>query len=49
MFTYIFSKSIGERAVVYSPGMPFFVAAGMLLASVVLAERVTRPTAPATG
>ena len=44
MFTYIFSRSIGERAVVYSPGMPFFVAAGMLLACLLLAERFTRST-----
>jgi DHA1 family tetracycline resistance protein-like MFS transporter len=32
LFTYIFSKSIGAGAPVHLPGMPFFVAAGMLVA-----------------
>ncbi len=32
LFTYIFSKSIGANATVHLPGMPFFVAAGMLVA-----------------
>jgi MFS transporter, DHA1 family, tetracycline resistance protein len=44
LFTYIFSLSIGAHAVIHSPGMPFFVAAGMLLAGLVVAELVTRPT-----
>jgi DHA1 family tetracycline resistance protein-like MFS transporter len=32
LFTYIFSVSIGARAPVHLPGMPFFVASGMLVA-----------------
>lgn len=48
LFTYIFSKSIGTNAVVHAPGMPFYVAAGMLLASLVIAERVTRQRGAAT-
>jgi DHA1 family tetracycline resistance protein-like MFS transporter len=43
LFTYIFSKSIGEHAVIHSAGMPFYVAAGMLLAALVVAEIATRP------
>jgi DHA1 family tetracycline resistance protein-like MFS transporter len=33
LFTYIFSKSIGLHAPIQLPGMPFFVAAGMLIAA----------------
>jgi len=33
LFTYIFSKSIGMGAPIQLPGMPFFVAAGMLVAA----------------
>jgi DHA1 family tetracycline resistance protein-like MFS transporter len=33
LFTYIFSKSIGLNAPIQLPGMPFFVAAGMLIAA----------------
>ena len=33
LFTYIFSKSIGLNAPIHLPGMPFFVAAGMLVAA----------------
>jgi len=33
LFTYIFSKSIGLSAPIQLPGMPFFVAAGMLVAA----------------
>jgi DHA1 family tetracycline resistance protein-like MFS transporter len=43
LFTYIFSKSIGDHAVIHSAGMPFYVAAGMLLAALVVAEIATRP------
>lgn len=42
LFTYIFSKSIGADAIVHVPGIPFYVAAGMLLVSWLIAERVTR-------
>jgi DHA1 family tetracycline resistance protein-like MFS transporter len=40
LFTYIFSKSIGKGAVIHAPGMAFFVAAGILLVSLVVAESV---------
>jgi DHA1 family tetracycline resistance protein-like MFS transporter len=42
LFAYILSKSIGPEAVTQSQGMPFFVASGFLLASLVVARRVTR-------
>jgi DHA1 family tetracycline resistance protein-like MFS transporter len=42
LFTYIFSKSIGDHAVISLPGMPFYVAASMLLAGLVVAEFATR-------
>jgi DHA1 family tetracycline resistance protein-like MFS transporter len=44
LFTYIFSKSIGPHAIIHLPGMPFFVASGMLLASLLVAELARRPT-----
>jgi DHA1 family tetracycline resistance protein-like MFS transporter len=47
LFTYIFSKSIGDSALIRAPGMPFFVAAAMLLSALFVAEHVTRP-APRT-
>jgi MFS transporter, DHA1 family, tetracycline resistance protein len=40
LFTYIFSKSIGEGAILHAPGMAFFVAAGILLVSLAVAESV---------
>jgi DHA1 family tetracycline resistance protein-like MFS transporter len=40
LFTYIFSKSIGEGAVIHAPGMAFYVAAGILILSLVVAESV---------
>jgi MFS transporter, DHA1 family, tetracycline resistance protein len=42
LFAYIFSRSIGPEAVIRSPGMPFFVAAGFLLVSLVVAQRATK-------
>lgn len=33
LFTYIFSMSIGAHAPIELPGMPFFVASGMLVAA----------------
>ena len=41
-FTWIFSKSIGPHAIVRLPGMPFFFAAAMLLAALVLAQSATQ-------
>jgi DHA1 family tetracycline resistance protein-like MFS transporter len=42
LFTYIFSKSIGLGAPIQLPGMPFFVAAGMLLAALGLMGVIRR-------
>jgi len=44
LFTYIFSKSIGAGAVIHAPGMAFFVAAGILVVSLIVAETV-KPSA----
>jgi DHA1 family tetracycline resistance protein-like MFS transporter len=43
MFTYIFSKSIGAHAVLHAPGTAFFVAAGLLLTSLGVAQWVRPP------
>jgi DHA1 family tetracycline resistance protein-like MFS transporter len=43
MFTYIFSKSYGPTAPIHLPGLAFFVAAGLLVASLAVAQRVRRP------
>jgi DHA1 family tetracycline resistance protein-like MFS transporter len=40
MFTYIFSKSIGAEAAIHVPGTAFFVAAGLLVASLAVAQWV---------
>jgi len=40
LFTFIFSKSIGAAAVIHAPGMAFFVAAGILVVSLIVAESV---------
>jgi DHA1 family tetracycline resistance protein-like MFS transporter len=40
LFTYIFSKSIGANAVIHAPGTAFYVAAGILIASLIVAESV---------
>ena len=45
LFAYVFSKSVGPNAVMHAPGMPFFVAAGFLLASLIVALRFTGPSA----
>jgi DHA1 family tetracycline resistance protein-like MFS transporter len=44
MFTYIFSKSFGPSAPIHAPGAAFFLAAGLLLASLLVAQMV-RPRA----
>lgn len=38
LFTYVFSKSIGNHAIIHSPGMPFYTAAAMLLLALLLAQ-----------
>ncbi len=40
LFTYIFSRSIGAGALLHAPGLAFFAAAGFLIVSLVMAERV---------
>lgn len=40
LFTYIFSRSIGAGALIHSPGMAFYVAAGILIVSLIVAESV---------
>jgi DHA1 family tetracycline resistance protein-like MFS transporter len=47
LFTYIFSKSIGTGAVIHAPGMAFFVAAGILILSLIVSEIVKPSTKPA--
>ncbi len=43
MFTYIFSRTVGAGAWFHAPGMAFFVAAGCLIASLIVAESVRPP------
>ena len=45
LFTYIFSKSIGPGAVIHAPGMAFFVAAGILILSLIVSE-IVKPSTP---
>lgn len=42
LFTFLFAQFIGASAPLELPGMPFFVAAALMLASMALAIRVTR-------
>jgi DHA1 family tetracycline resistance protein-like MFS transporter len=44
LFTYIFSKSIGENAVIPLPGTPFYVAAALIVASMMMALVVRKHT-----
>jgi len=44
LFTFIFSKSIGAGAAIHSPGMAFYVSAGILILSLIVAESV-KPSA----
>ena len=41
VFTYIFSKSIGDHALIHLPGTPFLLAAALLLTGLVVANHVT--------
>jgi MFS transporter, DHA1 family, tetracycline resistance protein len=43
IFTWIFSKSIGGNALIHLPGSPFFFAASMLLASLLLSQLSEAP------
>ena len=44
LFTYIFSRSIGTSAVIHAPGMAFYVAAGILILSLIVSELVKPST-----
>lgn len=47
LFTWIFAHAIGSHAVVHAPGLPFYVAAGMLLTALLLTMPATaRSAAP---
>jgi DHA1 family tetracycline resistance protein-like MFS transporter len=48
MFTYIFSKSFGPASAIHAPGLAFFVAAALLVLSLVVAQMV-RPQARPRG
>ena len=41
VFTYIFSKSIGDHALIHLPGTPFFLASALLVTGLVVASYVT--------
>jgi len=45
MFTYLFSKSYGPAAPIHAPGAAFFLAAGLLVASLAVAQWVRPPAA----
>jgi DHA1 family tetracycline resistance protein-like MFS transporter len=47
MFTYIYSKSIGPHAVIPAQGTAFFLAGGLLLASLGVAQWVRPSSQPA--
>ena len=49
MFTYIFAKAVGDQAIVQAPGLPFYVAAGLLVVAVPLGVYGTRKTRAAGG
>jgi len=46
IFTYIFSKSIGDDALIRIPGIPFFTAAAMLLIALIIAQRADESAQP---
>ena len=43
MFTFIFAKAVGERAIIHAPGLPFFAAAGLLVIAAPIALAATTP------
>jgi DHA1 family tetracycline resistance protein-like MFS transporter len=47
LFTYIFSKSIGVGAVIHAPGMAFYVAAGILMVSLLVSRVAAAHARPA--
>lgn len=47
LFTFIFARAVGPRAIVNLPGLPFFTAAALLLVAVPVGLWATRHTPPA--
>ena len=47
LFTYIFAKAVGERAIIHAPGLPFFVAAACLVVALPIGLYATRKRMPA--
>ena len=45
LFTYIFARAVGERAIIHAPGLPFFVASGLVLAALPIGYMATRKVA----
>lgn len=46
LFTYVFSRSFGSAATIHIPGAAFFLAAGLLLISLAVAQAVRPPELP---
>jgi len=49
LFTQVFAVAISPQAPIHLPGAPYYLAAGLLLSSLLLAAYVTRPTVETTG
>lgn len=47
LFTYVFSRSIGADAWIQAPGMPFYLAAALVVVAIVMIKFIKQPT-PAT-
>ena len=45
LFTYIFARAVGERAILHAPGLPFFVASGLVIAALPIGYLATRKAA----
>jgi DHA1 family tetracycline resistance protein-like MFS transporter len=45
LFTWIFAKAVGDQAIVHVPGLPFYVAAALLVIGLPLGVFGTRKTA----
>jgi len=48
LFTFVFSRSIGADAWIQAPGMPFYLAAALVVVAIVMVKFIKQP-APATG
>jgi MFS transporter, DHA1 family, tetracycline resistance protein len=47
LFTYVFSRAIGPTAWIQAPGMPFYLAAALVVMAIVMIRFIRQP-APAT-